>query len=523
MNKYNKIAEDVALRSYDDGHEVRRLRLLFLTPLAIATICVITTLILTIYVREQQSVDETVIRIRATAENFYEESIRYDASALRSVMDIIQRDQILKEALANRDRKKLLARSSVLFADLKRDFSITHFYFTGTDRVNLLRVHAPSRYGDLINRMTTLAAEKSGSTAFGVELGPLGTFTLRLVTPWYDDNTHELIGYVELGMEIDQVLQKLRNLFRVEVFLVVHKDQLDRNNWENGMRTMGHTIDWDRFPDVVLGSQTSQAIPSILAERLTAGDWKHENMLHAETRDGITYRIAFLPLDDAGGEHVADMILMTNITQERKSALTAVYAGSGAALVAGIFLLVFFNWQVCRIGSRIESDSQTLKQLTLRDGLTSLYNHRGFYDFLNEETIRAQRYEHSVAILMIDVDHFKNVNDQYGHPAGDAILRELGLRLTHQARKIDRVCRYGGEEIAIILPGTKNAFEAGERLRKAVEATAFDIGNGKSIFITVSIGGASLSETNNTPELLVAAADAALYKAKESGRNKTCI
>ena len=116
---------------------------------------------------------------------------------------------ILSLALAQRDRDMLLKHATPLFKDIRRDYKITHFYFTGIDRVNLLRVHAPLRYGDTIDRITTLQAEHSGTVAYGVELGPLGTFTLRLVSPWYDPKTNKLIGYVELGMEIDQIIHKL--------------------------------------------------------------------------------------------------------------------------------------------------------------------------------------------------------------------------------------------------------------------------------------------------------------------------
>lgn len=228
--------EQASMKTLATGREVARLRLLFLAPLAVAILAILAALVFGLYRHEHRSVQQGVMRIRASAQDFYEDSIRYDARALQAVMDALRRDRRLNEALAAHDRQRLLRLSAALFEELRKDYAITHLYFTGADRVNLLRAHAPHRYGDRIDRITTRTAEKSGTTAFGVELGPLGTFTLRLVAPWHDEATHRLIGYVELGMEIDRVLQKLRDFFRVEVFVVVRKDRLDRTSWEAGMR-----------------------------------------------------------------------------------------------------------------------------------------------------------------------------------------------------------------------------------------------------------------------------------------------
>jgi diguanylate cyclase (GGDEF)-like protein len=122
---------------------------------------------------------------------------------------------------------------------------------------------------------------------------------------------------------------------------------------------------------------------------------------------------------------------------------------------------------------------------------------------------------------MLDIDHFKAVNDNHGHLAGDAILKGVGNLLTSQARAIDRVCRYGGEEITVILPETNGdaAVNIAERLRTTVEQERFDIGDGQIIHVTVSIGVASWSVQVGDAKALVAASDVALYAAKQGGRN----
>ncbi len=164
------------------------------------------------------------------------------------------------------------------------------------------------------------------------------------------------------------------------------------------------------------------------------------------------------------------------------------------------------------------------EELANRDSLTGLYNHRTFYALLKDEINRSQRFNRPVSLLMLDIDHFKCVNDTYGHPAGDAILTGLSDLLVKQARTTDRVCRYGGEEFTVILPETDAtvAMTIAERLRAAVEHQSFDIGGGKNIGITVSIGVAAYPQQVNSLERLVKAADVALYATKEGGRNQVC-
>ncbi|MDD2920128.1 diguanylate cyclase [Rhodoferax sp.] len=166
--------------------------------------------------------------------------------------------------------------------------------------------------------------------------------------------------------------------------------------------------------------------------------------------------------------------------------------------------------------------AEQAEELASHDGLTNLYNHRTFYSLLQDEIIRTQRFKRPVSLLMLDIDHFKDVNDTYGHQAGDAILKDLSVLLETQARAVDRVCRYGGEEFMVILPETEAtvAMQIAERLRAPVERQPFNIGGGKTVRITVSIGVATYPQQANALEGLIKAADVALYAAKEGGRNR---
>jgi len=171
---------------------------------------------------------------------------------------------------------------------------------------------------------------------------------------------------------------------------------------------------------------------------------------------------------------------------------------------------------------KIELINEQLEDLSLRDPLTGAHNHRYFQEDLENEVSRALRYSTPVSMLMLDVDHFKEVNDQHGHPFGDEVLRDLVQLIRENVREVDTVARYGGEEISVILPETpkEGATKVAEKIRRQLENHIFvDGGNVAGVKVTVSIGVAACPTDETTKAALISAADAALYEAKSQGRN----
>ena len=162
-----------------------------------------------------------------------------------------------------------------------------------------------------------------------------------------------------------------------------------------------------------------------------------------------------------------------------------------------------------------------MEQLAITDGMTGLYNHRYFQDSFDRELERADRSKQSLTLLLLDIDHFKKINDTSGHPAGDFILKNLAALLKETARKVDMLARYGGEEFAALLPGIdlKNARKTAERWRKKIQGTSFKRER-QSFSITISIGIATFPDDAGTKKELIEKADRALYMAKEGGRNQ---
>ena len=501
---------------------INRLRFKFLTPIIITLSFAVMVIIATVYFREYQTIDSGVIQLQSTANNLYQKSIQQNAKALQIVLDVLKTDRELTSALATQDRKSLLQRSASIYKDINRHYGVTHFYFTGPDCVNLLRVHKPEKYGDIINRRTTLTAQKGGIDAYGVELGPLGTLTLRYVQPWYEKKTQVLLGFVELGMEVDQTFNAIRDLFGLDLFLLINKQYLNQSGWEDGMRTFGRLPDWERFPQTVISVHGKQLLPEALSARILKTDFnKHESPFKVQLGLDNQYAI-FQPLQDVSGQFVGTMVMLIDTSKLTKQVRESVIIGSVAVIIAATILVLFFYWFVGRIGERMACNELQLQKMATQDGLTGLYNRRQFNLMMEDSIVLYTRYGRPVSLLMIDIDHFKQVNDTYGHPAGDAVLVELGKRLTRQARTIDRVFRYGGEEFTVLVPETDSTAASifAQRLCKMMASEQWDLGNGTQISMTVSIGIASCPDHANTSQALVAAADKALYLAKQTGRNR---
>jgi diguanylate cyclase (GGDEF)-like protein len=168
-----------------------------------------------------------------------------------------------------------------------------------------------------------------------------------------------------------------------------------------------------------------------------------------------------------------------------------------------------------------------LKSSSITDGLTRLHNKSYFLERLDEHFNMFRRGKEALSVLMIDIDHFKKINDEYGHLAGDTILTQVAEKVTHTIRGYDVAFagfRYGGEEISVLLPRTdeKRALRVARRLRKDMADNEFETDTGRGVGVTVSVGLAQAASELRNKEELISRADAALYRAKRTGRNRVC-
>lgn len=179
-----------------------------------------------------------------------------------------------------------------------------------------------------------------------------------------------------------------------------------------------------------------------------------------------------------------------------------------------------------RYQERLRQTYEKSLTMALTDELTGLYNRRYFTTHMQEKFPIYKNSDRPLAVMMVDADHFKSVNDTYGHASGDDVLKELSKRMGDSVRDFDLVARIGGEEFVIVMPHTsvEETLRIGERVRAHVANTPFDIqGSDKPLLVTVSIGAAMITPADNTVDDLLARADQALYQAKQSGRNKVVL
>ncbi len=189
-----------------------------------------------------------------------------------------------------------------------------------------------------------------------------------------------------------------------------------------------------------------------------------------------------------------------------------------------VCLIIYDVTDVATNRRQLQAANQELQRLSSTDRLTGLFNRGHWEEMLRQDYARHRRYERNAALVMFDIDHFKRINDSYGHQAGDAVIQQTAELVRQCTRDADIAGRYGGEEFVVLLPDTdsEGAVTFAERLRQSIEAHEV-VHEGRSIRFTVSLGIADLSEPTNGYAQLIERADIALYSSKASGRNQVTL
>jgi len=233
--------------------------------------------------------------------------------------------------------------------------------------------------------------------------------------------------------------------------------------------------------------------------------------------EGVSRRHAKIVVRADGSVQLVDLN-STNGTFNNGDKIDVVALHDGDKIQIGSATILKFSYQ----DSLDEALQKNLYESATRDGLTHIYNKKYFIDTLRKEFAYCLRHRVPLSLLMVDIDHFKRINDTYGHQAGDYALSRLSTRILDAVRAEDVFARYGGEEFVVLLreaPEDK-AFILAERLRRLVETTDFTY-NGQQMKVTVSIGIATLQDADYTDtDAFIAAADKHLYRAKQAGRNR---
>jgi PAS domain S-box-containing protein len=290
--------------------------------------------------QQQQQLRQAIKDSDADISSEFGHSIEVSRDGLAVAIEALSRDGEIIGALRARNADRLYSLTSNLFSSFRERYGITHFYFVDPGRFCILRVHDPSRKGDRIDRYTMREAENSGAMSSGMELGPLGTFTQRVVVPVKDGG--KLIGFIELGCEIESILKRLHLDSGKGVAVFINKSFLQRSGWEEGMKFYRREARWERFTNDVMVFSSFGTFPREFNAALSTDTslngidvkWQ-DRPWHATSR----------PLTDASGRMIGSIILIQDISSD-KNAVLRFLSISGISIVVVFTVLLSFLFVV---------------------------------------------------------------------------------------------------------------------------------------------------------------------------------
>lgn len=337
------------------GTQPRRVKAAFIWPFVIVLVFILGAFVATAYFLEVRVRDRALADRVAAVAKLVDQKLDKDTNLMQAVLRTVMGNSAIETAFAKLDRNALERETASLFETLRTDHRITHLYFNNPDLVNVLRLHSPTEFGDVIDRATTLQAKKLGQAVHGLELGPLGTLTLRLVMPWRRGN--EVLGYLEIGEEIEYLVEEIRDSLSVDLFVLVDKEFLPPAQWRQGLALMGRLGRWDRFNSQVMVAQTTNQVPVALTDRTLANLRGGANQVFEQ--DNRALHLAMLPLKDASGRRIGDLVVMRDITSLQQTFERWIAAVTLLSLMAGAGVLGLFYFSL----DRVEHDYQRQHEL----------------------------------------------------------------------------------------------------------------------------------------------------------------
>ncbi len=487
-------------------------------PLTLSFVFIVLSIAIAMYVVQSKTLHDYSYNTVTAANNELAEEIREKNGALLAVQRSLIDNPLLIPAILDRDREALFKSLMPIFLDVKKQLHITHFYIHDTELTNIARLHRPEVYGDKINRYTLSQVHSSGLPFVGMELGAWGMFSLRSITPIHDQNT--LIGYLELGVDIDGLLQEIADETNLVQLVMLDKSYLDRRQWLQGMQWLAREGDWDLLEHSVITNKASKTIPQSWLNYLAQTNFDYAQTHALDSSYGNVWHVGISPLNDVQGRRIGHLANFLNVTNTQESMHSEALVLFGLLVVFLSGLLTYLYFALNRIDTDIESQQRDLHFLAHNDILTGLPNRQLFYERMNRAISAAKRHNRQLAVLFLDLDNFKNINDSFGHSVGDELLIEVAKRLRSVIREEDTLARNGGDEFVILLENIvrpETAATVSTNIIKAFQP-AFYLSE-MEITTSTSIGISIFPQDGSNYEVLTRNADTAMYNAKRQGRN----
>ncbi|MBK1618463.1 hypothetical protein CKO42_08435 [Lamprobacter modestohalophilus] len=449
-------------------------------------------------------------------------------------------------------RTALLKRLQPAWTVARRDFKLRQLHFhIGPASLSFLRVHQPDHYGDRMDNLRHIIVDATadGQRRSGFELGRIysGLRGVVPIFPTIGKHRGAAIGALEVGTSYQPLLEILEYHTGSDFAVLLKADRVDRAMWDQFRKDLV-TLERD---DLVVEATTSKCIARVINEvpsNLFEGRSQDQlQIAHFQRADDRWIVVATWPLEDylsrtrsqggtPGFVAVCDDVTGEMDAYQRRLATSVIYA-IVAFLALEIVLYFAIRNGTRHLQRRVEAATQSIRDLNSAlkvraetDSLTGLLNRTTFYAIAEETRHRVQQQAQGLSVAMIDIDHFKRINDHYGHVIGDQVIRAIAQTLRATVRDGDLVCRYGGEEFLLLLQhpvARDEALEASStleavatRIHAAVSALRIPIDQPDAeIRVTVSVGVTEM-HGDEALECAINRADGLLYAAKRGGRNR---
>ena len=413
----------------------RKLTFTILFPLS-ATLVILVSFFIFFYSQlKADHTDEYVKNSFLSAQYVFKSAVRTSTEKLSATLTVLSQNESLKRAMIAGDRATLLHQAIPIFEDLRKKYNITHFYFINTNRSVFLRVHQPQQYGDEIVRFTAKKSQTTGKLTSGLELGPLGTFTLRTVIPWRDNN--RLIGYLELGEEVGSIMSSIHQDTGLDFFVTIKKNYLSQKNWAQGLVILNRKSEWNYLSNSVLIYHTMQSLSTEIRKIIAT------EVITNHVNSTISYREEFysthMPLTDAGGREVGNILLVRDVTALNEKNRHSLMLLGGIAIGLCVLLLYFYYQLTKRVESRFTSLQTNIEKIALkhrlmfessRDSMMTLAPPFWKFNEANHSTIKLFGVSNETEFLAIEPWNISPKLQSNGHPSN-----EMGLEMIEIAMR----------------------------------------------------------------------------------------
>lgn len=307
-----------------------------LVPLSLSIFVLIFISVLFFVSHEKSILKQNTESLQKSGQQQLKRMLADEAKEIEANLIHISADKALQKAWLSQSREQLLSVSQPLYAKINKVFNITHFYFIDISDTCYLRVHNPSKHGDRINRFTFQKAKQDQQPTYGLEMGVLGTFTLRYVYPWIIDG--QLKGYLELGKEIGHFSSQFKEVLDADVAFLIHKKFIEKDEWEKGSELFDKTHEWDTYDDYIATGSTIPYTDHVNSHL------QNQTKTFSHSINDETYQCSLNQLFDVSNQNVGHLLISKNVTKQiaESKTFTIWLAAIGSIIFIVLFVLFWF-------------------------------------------------------------------------------------------------------------------------------------------------------------------------------------